>query len=209
GKDAKGKTSKKLKNKESFRQELTEKQKKDIKEAFDLFDVDGSGTIDIKELNVALRALGFEPKKEEIKNLVQNLNSGEQKDKDSNTNTIDYTEFLQIMTAKMVIYLKNYQIIQKKIKNEKESQEEIERAFNLFDMDKTGLISFESLKKIAIELGETMTDDELKLMILEANKSNKLNILFLYQVIFKIKFNREGVVTKEQFEEVLTKATNI
>ncbi len=40
-------------------------------------------------------------------------------------------------------------------------------------MDKTGLLSFESLKRIAIELGETMTDDELKLMILEANKSNK------------------------------------
>jgi len=49
---------------------------------------------------VALRALGFEPKKDEIKKLVSDLNS-EQKEKD-NTNTIDYTEFLQIMTAKMV-----------------------------------------------------------------------------------------------------------
>lgn len=54
----------------------------------------------MKELNVALRALGFEPKKDEIKKLVSDLNS-EQKEKD-NTNTIDYTEFLQIMTAKMV-----------------------------------------------------------------------------------------------------------
>lgn len=35
-----------------------------------------------------------------------------------------------------------------------------------------------------------MTDDELKLMILEANKQNK-----------------EGVVTKDQFEEVLSRAT--
>ena len=52
----------------------------------------GSGTIDIKELNVALRALGFEPKKDEIKKLVSDLNS-EQQEKD-NTNTIDYTEFL-------------------------------------------------------------------------------------------------------------------
>jgi Ca2+-binding EF-hand superfamily protein len=65
-----------------------------------LFDVDGSGTIDIKELNVALRALGFEPKKDEIKKLVSDL-SNEQKEKE-NTNSIDYTEFLQIMTAKMV-----------------------------------------------------------------------------------------------------------
>jgi Ca2+-binding EF-hand superfamily protein len=64
-----------------------------------LFDADGSGVIDIKELKVALRALGFEPKKDEIKKLISEINT-EQKDKE-NTNSIDYTEFLQIMTAKM------------------------------------------------------------------------------------------------------------
>jgi len=32
--------------------ELTEEQKQDIREAFDLFDTDGSGTIDAKELKV-------------------------------------------------------------------------------------------------------------------------------------------------------------
>lgn len=32
--------------------ELTEEQKQEIREAFDLFDVDGSGTIDAKELKV-------------------------------------------------------------------------------------------------------------------------------------------------------------
>uniref|UniRef100_A0A3B5MAB3 EF-hand domain-containing protein n=1 Tax=Xiphophorus couchianus TaxID=32473 RepID=A0A3B5MAB3_9TELE len=49
--------------------DLTEEQKQEIKEAFDLFDTDGTGTIDIKELKVAMRALGFEPKKEEIKKM--------------------------------------------------------------------------------------------------------------------------------------------
>lgn len=43
--------------------ELTDEQKQEIKEAFDLFDTDGSGEIDSKELKVAMRALGFEPKK--------------------------------------------------------------------------------------------------------------------------------------------------
>ena len=38
-------TQKKKTKREIFKQELTEKQKKDIKEAFDLFDVDGSGNI--------------------------------------------------------------------------------------------------------------------------------------------------------------------
>ena len=41
--------------------ELTEDQRQEIREAFDLFDSDGSGAIDAKELKVAMRALGFEP----------------------------------------------------------------------------------------------------------------------------------------------------
>jgi Ca2+-binding EF-hand superfamily protein len=32
-----------------------------VKEAFDLFDANGSGNIEVKDLKVALRALGFEP----------------------------------------------------------------------------------------------------------------------------------------------------
>jgi Ca2+-binding EF-hand superfamily protein len=59
-----------------------------------LFDTDGSGTIDAKELKVAMRALGFEPKKEEIKKMISDI------DKDGN-GTIDFNEFLDMMTAKM------------------------------------------------------------------------------------------------------------
>jgi Ca2+-binding EF-hand superfamily protein len=55
----------------------------------------GSGTIDAKELKVAMRALGFEPKKEEIKKMISDI------DKDGN-GTIDFNEFLEMMTAKMV-----------------------------------------------------------------------------------------------------------
>lgn len=37
---------------------LTEDEIKDCKEAFDLFDLDNSGTIDPKEVNAALNSLG-------------------------------------------------------------------------------------------------------------------------------------------------------
>jgi len=47
-----------------------------------------TGTIDIKELKVALRALGFEPKKDEIKKLISDLNA----DYDSK-NGIDTSDF--------------------------------------------------------------------------------------------------------------------
>ena len=39
--------------------ELTEEQKQEIREAFDLFDVDGSGTIDAKELKVTIMIFTF------------------------------------------------------------------------------------------------------------------------------------------------------
>ncbi|EER15235.1 calmodulin, putative [Perkinsus marinus ATCC 50983] len=50
--------------------ELREEHKTELKEAFDVFDNEGTGTIDIKDLRVALRALGSEPGKEEMKRLV-------------------------------------------------------------------------------------------------------------------------------------------
>ena len=64
-----------------------EEQKQEIREAFDLFDTDGSGTIDAKELKVAMRALGFEPKKEEIKKMIADI------DKDG-SGTIDFEEYV-------------------------------------------------------------------------------------------------------------------
>lgn len=64
-----------MKKRAQFRQELTPEQKAEIEEAFDLFDTEGSGYIELKDLKVALRALGFEPAKQEIKRLISDLNN--------------------------------------------------------------------------------------------------------------------------------------
>ena len=104
------------KKKDQNRQELTDRQKIEIKQAFDLFDTSGSGTIEAKELKVALRALGFEPPKEEIKNLIGGY------DKDG-SGRIDFHEFLNIMITKM---------------SEKDAATELEKAFELFDVDQDG-----------------------------------------------------------------------
>jgi Ca2+-binding EF-hand superfamily protein len=130
------------------RSDLTEEQKQEIKEAFDLFDTDGSGSIDAKELKVAMRALGFEPKKEEIRKMIADI------DRDG-SGTIDFSEFLSMMTAKMA---------------ERDPREEIMKAFRLFDDDDSGTINFAKLKRVSKELGENMSDDELQEMIDEADR---------------------------------------
>ena len=45
---------------------LMQDEIEEIKEAFDLFDTDGSGTIDPKELRAAMQSLGFEAKNQTI-----------------------------------------------------------------------------------------------------------------------------------------------
>ncbi|NXD61945.1 CETN2 protein, partial [Eolophus roseicapillus] len=134
--------------KASSKLELTEEQKRDIREAFDLFDADGTGHVDVKELKVAMRALGCEPRKEEIKKMVSDINK-------EGTGKISFRGFLRVITQKMV---------------EKDSKEEILKVFKLFDDDETGKISFKNLKSVAKELGENLTDEELQEMIDEADR---------------------------------------
>lgn len=145
--------------------ELTEDQKADIKEAFDLFDPDGTGKIATKELKVAMRALGFEPKKEELKKLVADY------DPDC-LGKLSFEEFLRIMSVKML---------------EKDPKEEVLRAFRLFDDDETGKISFKNLKRVARELGENLTDEELQEMIDEADKDG------------------DGEISQEEFMRIMRK----
>lgn len=51
--------------------DLTDEQRQEIKEAFELFDTDKDGAIDYHELKVAMRALGFDLKKAEVLKILR------------------------------------------------------------------------------------------------------------------------------------------
>merc|ERR1712072_117023 len=126
--------------------DLSEKQIAEIREAFDLFDTDGGGTIDAAELGTAMEALGFKSSKGEVKKMVDDL------DKDGN-GTIDWDEFMLLMGGKM---------------SDKDMKDDMIKAFKLFDSDNAGKVSFKNLKAVAKELGESMSKEELQGMMDEA-----------------------------------------
>ncbi|XP_076958246.1 caltractin-like [Bidens hawaiensis] len=110
---------------------FTQQTKQEMKEAFDLFDADGNGTIDARELSNAMRALGFEMTKEQINEMIA------EGDRDG-SGAIDFDEFVYMMTDKIC---------------ERNNRRELTKAFNILDHDKNGKISIKDIKNIAKELG--------------------------------------------------------
>ncbi|KAH6566195.1 hypothetical protein BASA50_003978 [Batrachochytrium salamandrivorans] len=125
------------------RPELTDEQKQEIQEAFELFDTDKDNALDYHELKVAMRALGFDVKKAEVLKVLRDY------DKDSQ-GLIDFEGFNKVMTERIL---------------DRDPLEEIRKAFQLFDDDGTGKITLRNLRRVAKEIGENLDDEELQAMI--------------------------------------------
>ncbi|EYC33922.1 hypothetical protein Y032_0001g165 [Ancylostoma ceylanicum] len=71
-------------------EEFTQEELQEFAQAFKMFDKDGNGTMNIKELGVAMRTLGMNPTEEELQNMVNEY------DVDGN-GKIDFGEFCKMM----------------------------------------------------------------------------------------------------------------
>eukprot|EP00927_Polykrikos_kofoidii_P056771 TRINITY_DN50851_c0_g1_i1.p1 TRINITY_DN50851_c0_g1~~TRINITY_DN50851_c0_g1_i1.p1 ORF type:complete len:169 (+),score=44.86 TRINITY_DN50851_c0_g1_i1:88-594(+) len=145
---------------------LTEDEIDEIREAFNLFDTDGSGTIDPRELKAAMQSLGFETKNPTIFQMIADLDEG--------GTSIKFEDFLDAIVQKL---------------GDKETRDGINKIFALFDDDKSGSITLKNLKRVSKELGETMSEEELKEMIERADS------------------NGDGAITAEDFYNIMTKKT--
>lgn len=131
-------------------QKFTEEQIEEIREAFNLFDTDGSGAIDYKELKAAMKALGFDTTKEEMRRIIEEIDA-------DGSGEIEFPEFMQMMTGEM---------------GKVDSYEAIKKLFAKFDRATKGYIDVGDVMHIAKELGENRSQETLEYMLTSAGGTN-------------------------------------
>ena len=147
---------------------LTEFEIWEIKELFDQFDTDGNGTISVQELRQALGGLGI--------NDNQTINQiWAEVDKDK-SGYIDLDEFITMLVGP---------------NQDTESREDIRKVYTLFlgdDVNRPGSkLQLQHLRKIARELNEQMSDEELMELVTRADN------------------DRDGAVDFEEFYAMMTR----
>ena len=115
---------------------------KEIKEAFDIFDSDQKGFVEVSELIRSMETLGFHNRNPAIYSMVKDIEEEE--------NEFDFQDFLDLVTARI---------------SEETQEKDLDRMFKLFDVDRTGEISVDNLKTLTSELGELVSEEDLKEII--------------------------------------------
>ncbi|XP_034237688.1 calmodulin-A-like [Thrips palmi] len=127
---------------------LSKEQTAELREAFNLFDKDHSGSITNKELGYVMRSLGQNPTESELQDMINEVDV-------DGSGTIDFSEFLAMMAKKM---------------GSGDTEEDIREAFRVFDKDGNGYITATELRIAMTNLGEKLTHSEVDEMIAEADR---------------------------------------
>jgi len=135
---------------------LSQDQINEIRDAFSMFDQDDDGTLTIEELGTVMKSLGQESSEVEIREMIKCVDT-------TNSGTLDFPEFLTMMTRKM---------------SNNEINNEAMETFRFFDKDGDGTISAEEVKSVMLKFGEKLTDEEINEMITEADEDGDGEITY-------------------------------
>ncbi|XP_077987791.1 uncharacterized protein LOC144442349 [Glandiceps talaboti] len=138
-------------------EELTEEQVAEYRECFSLFDKNKDYKIDASEMGFVMRALGQNPTEAELEVMIA------ENDLDAN-GTIDFSEFCHLMA--------------KRLNSPGDPKEELRAAFRIFDRNNDGFVVAKELKYVMKKIGEKLTDEEVDLMIREADTNNDGKICY-------------------------------
>ena len=126
---------------------ISEEQRADYLDAFNMFDNNREGTITAEKLGNLMRKLNQNPTDEDLKDMISIVDK-------KGDGKIDFEEFVTMM---------------EKRKEEADTEQEIINAFRVFDKDGNGLISKAELTNIMSILGDTLRQEEIEEMIIEAD----------------------------------------
>lgn len=127
--------------------DLSEDQISDFKEAFSLFDADADGNISPAELRNMMSSLGYDPSRREIEELINEANLG-------GTGALDFPEFVNFLGRMMKVT---------------KEEDVLQEAFRIFDRDQTGSINSSDLYRVLESVGEKISEVEVEHMIQRAD----------------------------------------
>ena len=126
---------------------ITDMQLEEFRDAFRMFDTDGSGAINADELRALMESVGQAPTEQELANMIAAA------DVDGSA-TVDFAEFCTLMAHKMT---------------DEKSQSSIKKSFEVFDADRSGKIDVNELRRIMCNLGEEVTMSQVESLIKSAD----------------------------------------
>ena len=132
---------------------LSRKELGAVKKMFRLFQ-DHNGTIDPHEVITSMQTLRLNEKSPIIYDLFAEFDTPE-----NSKNRLDYEEFVDILSQKL---------------SDKDSQKSIERVYEAFlGESNKDTIDFDVIKKVAQDVGDDITDEQIRAMLERCAKNGK------------------------------------
>eukprot|EP00055_Hartaetosiga_balthica_P006603 m.21018 g.21018 ORF g.21018 m.21018 type:complete len:193 (-) comp5316_c1_seq1:169-747(-) len=122
---------------------LSSEERMELREIFELSDLDGTGSLDWKEVRAALRGIGFPITKRETKELMH----------EAAINMKGFLEFDGFLW-----------IVERLNREEVDIRREIDQGYKLFDKEKKGYIVVEDIERLSNEVEFPMGKKELQPM---------------------------------------------
>ena len=119
--------------------------------------------ISAEELKFVLNGIGMEPSDEEVAEMIAEIDEDQ-------SGSINFDEFLVMMKTRM---------------DERDPEKELKEAFNVFDLDKDGLIHWKELKVTLEKLGSELTSNEVHDMVMDMDDDGVINYEKFKQMMFK------------------------
>jgi len=155
-------------------EQQSEKYIEELREAFALFDKDNDGCITAKEVRTVMHGLRLESYDQEITDMINTVDI-------DGSGTVDFNEFLSMMARCNCRRVEDPQ-------QHKTEEEELRHAFKVFDIDGNGYVDSNELKITMFNLGENLSDKDVKhmLKLADQNKDGKIDYEeFIYMMYHK------------------------